>query len=134
MVEYTCYFNNVFKKTVGKEYTIELGEYEGAKPRFLLMDIDEDGMPEIVLMSQCNKKGRINILKQQNGEWYLKDSNYTSEGAKEIYEILEATPKLRVKQQSNAVDIKKILTKNNNLFVSVIDENVHYGHIVKANL
>ena len=104
-------------------------------PNFVLVDIDQDGMPEILFTYQVNGEKYIGILKRENMQWYLYDvrleKNHKSLGIGNLVNVLNGL-NLSPEDIGKAITMKELFGDENQAFVSYVNDILNHGTVVQS--
>ena len=103
-------------------------------PNFVIVDIDQDGMPEILFTYQVNGEKYIGILKRENMQWYLYDvsleKNQKALGLGNLVNVLNGV-NLTSKDVGKAVTMQDLVGNNDQAFVSYVNDILNHGMVMQ---
>lgn len=124
------YFESVLKGFKTKKSKVVLGGYTRKKADFIVMDVDEDGMPEILFGFMYAGDKRAGILKRQNHMWILQNiasfKACKDSGIFDTLEILENVT-IQTRQMQKELTLEQLVEGKGNSFIAMIDGVVYKG-------
>lgn len=126
------YLENVLRGFITNNSYVELNERMRDAPDFLLVDTDQDDMPEIVVCFREDEEDYIGILKRKSGLWILKeikkDKEEDDEGIRSFIRTTESK-KLKTDAIGDVFNFKEVFDEEQIRFTSIIDNKIYYGSI-----
>lgn len=129
------YLDNILKgfKPVNSEVVLDCETRQ--TPNFVVVDIDQDGMPELVFAYQYQGERHIGILKKENMQWYLfnvsLEKNQKAIGLGNLVHILDGV-KLTSKDVGKVMSMQDLLGYGDQAFVSFIDNTLNHGVVMQT--
>lgn len=103
-------------------------------PNFVIVDIDQDGMPEILFTYQVNGEKYIGILKRENMQWYLYDVSLEKDqkalGLGNLVNVLNGV-NLTSEDVGKAVTMQDLVGNNDQAFVSYVNDILNHGMVMQ---
>ena len=103
-------------------------------PNFVIVDIDQDGMPEILFTYQFNGEKYIGILKRENMQWYLYDVSLEKDqkalGLGNLVNVLNGV-NLTSEDVGKAVTMQDLVGNNDQAFVSYVNDILNHGMVMQ---
>ena len=103
-------------------------------PNFVIVDIDQDGMPEILFTYQVNGEKYIGILKRENMQWYLYDVSLEKDqkalGLGNLVNVLNGV-NLTSEDVGKTVTMKDLVGNNDQAFVSYVNDILNHGMVMQ---
>ena len=103
-------------------------------PNFVIVDIDQDGMPEILFTYQVNGEKYIGILKRKNMQWYLYDVSLEKDqkalGLGNLVNVLNGV-NLTSEDVGKAVTMQDLVGNNDQAFVSYVNDILNHGMVMQ---
>ena len=103
-------------------------------PNFVIVDIDQDGMPEILFTYQVNGEKYIGILKRENMQWYLYDVSLEKDqkalGLGNLVNVLNGV-NLTLEDVGKAVTMQDLVGNNDQAFVSYVNDILNHGMVMQ---
>lgn len=131
------YLDSILKgfKPVNSEVVLE--GVSRQTPNFVLVDIDQDGMPEILFAYQSNGEKYIGILKREDMKWYLYnvslEKNQKAIGLGNLVNILNGV-NLTQEDIGKVVTMKDLVGNNDQAFISYINDMMNHGVVVQGGV
>ena len=128
------YLDSILKgfKPVNSE--VVLKEVSRQTPNFVIVDIDQDGMPEILFTYQFNGEKYIGILKRENMQWYLYDVSLEKDqkalGLGNLVNVLNGV-NLTSEDVGKAVTMQDLVGNNDQAFVSYVNDILNHGMVMQ---
>lgn len=129
-----CYFCNVLRGFKSKDASIDLECRVRQTPNFVLVDIDQDAMPEILFTYMYDDEKYIAILKRKDMKWYFMDTMPESEhktiGLGNLVNTIEnssITPAL----VGEVVELEQLFGEENQPFVAFINDMAYHGIVIQ---
>lgn len=129
------YFENVLKGFKTEESQVRLGEYTRMDPHFLLIDVDQDGMPEIIFVFRYDREKYVGVLKRQNMLWRLYNvSNERMGNENGVFTLLNSCDEVCItpRDMGKVMVLKDICPEKGNYFIGLIDDKLYYGEVVSV--
>lgn len=130
------YLENVLRGFIGNENYVELNDTMRSTPEFILVDVDKDDMPEIIISFENSQKGYVGVLKRKQGIWRVEEVRLDSEDENSgIKELIIGTSSSRLTPDSagEIVSFETLFDGPESNFVSIIDNKIYYGSIKLAS-
>ena len=103
-------------------------------PNFVIVDIDQDGMPEILFTYQVNGEKYIGILKRENMQWYLYDVSLEKDqkalGLGNLVNVLNGV-NLTSEDVGKAVTMQDLVGNSDQAFVSYVNDILNHGMVMQ---
>ena len=103
-------------------------------PNFVIVDIDKDGMPEILFTYQVNGEKYIGILKRENMQWYLYDVSLEKDqkalGLGNLVNVLNGV-NLTSEDVGKAVTMQDLVGNDDQAFVSYVNDILNHGMVMQ---
>ncbi|MEG0013026.1 MAG: hypothetical protein RSG75_04935 [Cellulosilyticaceae bacterium] len=126
------YLENVLRGFIGKENYVELSDTMRSVPEFIIVDVDKDDMPELVVSFQKKNDDYIGILKRREGTWRVEEIKLDAEDEKQAIKSLIRSiecDKLTPDSIGSTLDFNMLFNKSESQFISMIDNKIYYGSI-----
>ena len=129
------YLDNILKgfKPVGSQ--VMLDSEARQTPNFVVVDIDQDGMPELLFAYQSQGERYIGILKKENTQWYLfnvsLEKNQKAIGLGNLVHILDGI-NLTSKDVGKVMSMEDLLGTGDQAFVSFVDNTLNHGVVMQT--
>lgn len=126
------YLENVLRGFIGKENYVELSDMMRSIPEFIIVDVDKDDMPELVVSFRKKNDNYIGVLKRREGAWRVEEIRLDAEDEKQAIKSLIRSiesDKLTPDSIGDTLDFKMLFNKAESEFISIIDNKAYYGSI-----
>ena len=128
------YLDSILKGFKPENSEVVLKGVSRQTPNFVLVDIDQDGMPEILFTYQVKGEKYIGILKRENMQWYLYDvrleKQHKSLGIGNLVNVLNGLH-LSPEDIGKIVTMEELFGDENQAFVSYINDSLNHGVVVQ---
>lgn len=127
------YFDNVLKgfKTQGTE--VSLQDFTRKQPDFLVLDVDQDDMPEIVFAFKRGREKQIGVLKRDSTAWRVNSIMDAQVGrANGIFTLVEMQDEVCItpKDVGKVMSIQSLFKVPEVGFIGYVDGKLYYGQLV----
>lgn len=126
------YLKNVLRGFIGRKNDIELTCVTREPAEFLVVDLNQTGMPEIVICFKEKGVNYIGVLAKREDKWILeeiKEDDEDSKGINGFVNIIEHD-KLGIDAIGNTFELKELFNKLQVRFISIINEEMYVGNII----
>lgn len=126
------YFENVLKGFKDESKEIKLDQYMRTSPDFLLIDVDQDDMPEILFAFKYGRERYVGVLKRDAGIWRLCNVSNQRVGTENgIFALVNLQEEVCIAPRDidKAFKIKEIFGDKENAFIGMIDGKIYYGKL-----
>ncbi|ONI40472.1 hypothetical protein AN640_08725 [Candidatus Epulonipiscium fishelsonii] len=127
------YLKNVLSGFISPAYEVKLTNPMRKKATFLIMDIDEDDVPEILFCFKDSGEEYIAILKKESFKWQLEYfTKQMNTQAMFIYSTLEPVQITKDWFESNGeVTLDNLVQEEEIDLISLIDDEMYWGNITR---
>lgn len=126
------YLENVLKGFKPKGSKVVIGHNMRVNPDFIVIDVDQDDMPEIVFAFRMQGERCIGVLKRDHMQWSLynisRDKKGVNSGVCTLVNVLE-NKKISMADLDKVMDMNSLFKEGENHFISMIDGQLYYGTI-----
>lgn len=126
------YLDNVLKGFIGKANYVELNDNMRNTPEFIVTDVDQDDMPEIMISFSNEQKDYIGALKKKEGKWQLEtvnqDDSDANKGLKSMINTIQSD-QISEENIGESFELSDLFKGMDIPFISMIDGEVYYGNI-----
>lgn len=125
------YLENVLRGFITNNSYVELSERMRDTPDFLLVDIDQDDMPEIVVCFREDEEDYIGILKRRLGLWKLEEVKKDDQDNDSMANFIRTieSEELTTSSVGDIFNLKQIFSEDQIRVTSIIDNKMYYGSI-----
>lgn len=128
------YLRNVLRGFISTTNEVELGNNMRETPEFLIVDLDKDDMPEIVVCFTDGERNYIGIFKRIDGNWELveirEDGETENEGFKTLLVSTE-NKEINVETIGEKFNLEDVFGRYEARFISIINGDFYYGRVKK---
>ncbi|MEG0951450.1 MAG: hypothetical protein RR090_10740 [Niameybacter sp.] len=128
------YLDNVLKGFKCHTAYVELDGKMRQTPNFVVVDIDQDAMPELLFTYMYKGDKYIGILKRRDMKWYLvntmPEGEYKSIGLGNLVNTVEEG-KVTPKDIGKAISLEELLGHNTQPFVGFINDVAYHGVVIQ---
>lgn len=132
-ISMNIYLKNVLRGFIDKRSDIELTHATREGAEFLVVDLDQDDMPEIVICFKEKGVNYIGVLAKRENKWVLEeikeDDDEDGNGIKGFVDAIE-NDKLGIDAIGNTFKLEELFNKLEARFISIINEEMYFGNIV----